>query len=384
MRDGGNRTPVQKGRGASLNPGNRFEGLERPWEPEWLEHERCSGEEGWRAATRIHEDTSRGVLTRNDSPDVGFTWSLNPYRGCEHGCSYCYARPSHEFLGFSAGLDFETNILVKRDAPELLEQKLASRGWVAEPVLLSGNTDCYQPVERRLEITRGCLEVFLRHRHPVWLITKNAMVLRDLDLLRTLAGQGLAAVTISVTTLDARLSAALEPRASTPARRLEAIAALSGAGVPVRVNTAPLIPGLNDHEVPAILEAAANHGARAAGYIMLRLPHGVKELFTDWLERHAPERRDKVLGAVRQVRGGKLSDPRFGSRMRGEGPRADLIAQLFHATCRRLNLDTEHPPLRGDLFTPPAMARRAKSARGAPDGEKAAPAQGDLFRGHKP
>lgn len=367
--------PEQKGRGAIANPANRFDRLDVSWDPEWLEHERAHGEKGWRAATEFYDDTTRGALSENNSPDLGFRWGLNPYRGCEHGCSYCYARPTHEYLGFSAGLDFETRIMVKRDAPRLLEERFRSRSWRVEPILLSGNTDCYQPVERRLGITRACLEVFLRWRHPLLLITKNALVLRDLELLRGLAAHNLVSVTVSVTTLDPELAAAMEPRASAPRRRLEAIAALTAAGVPVRVNTAPLIPGLNDHEMPAILSAAAERGATAGNYIVLRLPHGVKEIFLEWLERHFPERRAKVEAAIREVRGGELSDSRFGVRMRGEGVRADAIARLFQVTCRRLGLDREQPSLATHLFQRPPPTGK---------GVKSNPAQGELFGGPPP
>ncbi len=342
--------PGLRGRGTALNPGNRFERLEMPWDAEWLEHEHRSGDQGWRRRTEYYADHSRSALARNDSPDLGFEYSLNPYRGCEHGCIYCYARPTHEYLGFSAGLDFESRIVVKRDAPALLEARLRSRGWQAQPVLLSGNTDCYQPAERALELTRACLEVFLRHRHPVMLITKNALILRDLELLAALAAEELVHVTISVTSLDAHLARVMEPRTSAPGKRLEAIARLHAAGVPVGVNMAPLIPALNEHEVAAVLEAAAQRGAAWAGYIMLRLPHGVKELFADWLETHFPGRRDKVLGAIRAVRGGNLSDPRFGARQRGEGVRAEAIERLFEVTCNRLGLNRERRPLRSDRF----------------------------------
>ncbi len=380
----GRAMPEQKGRGAAHNPANRFDRLELPWEPEWLEHERVAETRGWRAATEFFEDTSKSVLSENNSPDLGFRWSLNPYRGCEHGCSYCYARPSHEYLGYSAGLDFESRIMVKRDAPALLEQKLRSRNWRPEPILLSGNTDCYQPVERRLGLTRACLAVLLGARHPVLVITKNHLVLRDLDLLKDLAADNLVSVTISVTTLDPALASAMEPRASTPSKRLEAIAGLAQAGVPVRVNTAPLIPGLNDHEVPAILAEAAARGAGAGNYILLRLPHGLKELFVDWLERNYPASKDKVLNAIRQARGGRLSDPRFGVRMRGEGPRADAIAKLFDLTCRRLGLERALPELETGLFRRPESPPEAPSpppgrASRPPAEPSPPPAQGELF-----
>ncbi|MCH9045034.1 MAG: PA0069 family radical SAM protein, partial [SAR324 cluster bacterium] len=256
--------PPTKGRGTAQNPPNRFEPLAMPWDADWLESQRLAGEQGWNARTEYFSDHSKGVLSRNDSPDLAFDWSLNPYRGCEHGCIYCYARPTHEYLGFSAGLDFESRIMVKRDAAALLERELRSRRWTPQPVLISGVTDCYQPVEKQLGITRACLEVFLHYRHPVELITKNALVLRDLDLLQRLAELNLVRVTLSVTTLDARLATLMEPRASAPRKRLEAVAAIAAAGVPVGVNLAPVIPGLNDHERPPILAAAAESGASGA------------------------------------------------------------------------------------------------------------------------
>ena len=345
------RGPAFRGRGTAENPGNRFDRIDLPWDPEWLESERLAGEQGWQRRTEFLADRSRSVLSRNDSPDLGFEYSVNPYRGCEHGCVYCYARPSHEYLGFSAGLDFESRILVKQDTPALLERAIRARKWQPQPILLSGNTDCYQPVERRLGITRACLEVFAHHGHPVELITKNALVLRDVDLLARLAERNLVRVTISITSLDAHLAAAMEPRASAPGKRLEAVAALHAAGVPVGVNTAPLIPGLNDHEAPRILEESAARGAAWGNYIVVRLSHGLKELFVAWLERHFPDRKDKVLGAIREMRGGELSDTRWRLRMRGEGVRADALATLFAVTCKRLALNRVRHELSSAHFT---------------------------------
>lgn len=343
-----------RGRGAAENPANRFDRLDLPWDGDWLESERLAGERGWDSRTEFFRDTSRTILARNDSPDLGFRWSVNPYRGCEHGCSYCYARPSHEYLGFSAGLEFETRIMVKPEAPALLEARLRSRGWEPEPVVLSGNTDCYQPVEKKLEVTRRCLEVFRRLGHPVDVITKNALVLRDKDILGDLASRNLTRVLISITTLDPALAASMEPRASSPKRRLEAIAGLTEAGIPVGVSMAPVIPGLNDHEIPAVLSAAAGAGAVWAQYILLRLPHGLRELFTGWLERCQPGRKEKVLGALRQVRGGELNDPRFGVRMRGEGPRAEAVTQIFALACRRAGLERIPPPASTEHYDPTA------------------------------
>ena len=268
-----------------------------------------------------------------------FESSVNPYRGCEHGCIYCYARPTHEFLGFSAGLDFESRIMVKEDAPELLAKELSSPRWKPQTLVMSGVTDPYQPVERRLQITRRCLEVLARFRNPVAIITKNQLVTRDLDLLGELAEHQAAAVNISVTSLDPKLQRVLEPRTSTPRARLEAIAQLRKAGVPVGVMVAPIIPGLTDHEAPAILQACAEAGAQFAGYIVVRLPYAVAPLFERWLEEHFPDRKEKVLGRIRHLRGGeRLNDPRFKSRMRGEGIFAEQIRALFEAGCKRAGI----------------------------------------------
>lgn len=341
-----------RGRGAPGNPANRFEGLE-------IERE------GWTAEdpgpdTRLLRDRSRSIITRNRSPDVGFEASLNPYRGCEHGCVYCYARPTHEYLGFSAGLDFESRILVKEEAPSLLRAELASPAWEPVTLAMSGVTDPYQPAERRLRITRGCLEVLAEARNPVAVITKSHLVTRDADVLAELASHGAARVGVSVTTLDEELRRVLEPRAPTPSRRLEAIHKLAQAGVPAGVMIAPVIPGLTEHEIPAILEAAAEAGATRAAWIMLRLPHGVSEMFEAWLEAHFPDRKEKVLGRVRDVRGGKLNDPRFGSRMRGRGPLADHIAEMFRVSARKLGLDAPREPLSAAAFRRPEASRRQR------------------------
>lgn len=345
-----------KGRGTALNPVNRFELIDIEYDAEWLE----SGEAP-SYKTVYYADTTRSILSKNDSPDIGFTYSVNPYRGCEHGCIYCYARPSHEYFGWSSGLDFETKILVKRDAPRLLAEAFRGKSWESQVIAFSGNTDCYQPIERKLEITRGCLEVFLRFRNPLGMITKNALILRDLDLLEELARLNLVSVAISITTLDNQLCRKMEPRTSAPRKRLETIAQLAKAGVPVGVNAAPMIPGLNDHELPAILAAAADHGAQTAGFILVRLPYANKELFVDWLKTHYPEREEKVLRAIRDVRNGKLNDPRFGKRFTGEGERAEALAQLFEVCCQKhslnklkMRLTTEHfrreKTKQGDLF----------------------------------
>ena len=293
------------------------------------------------------------MVSRNQSPDIPFDRSLNPYRGCEHGCSYCYARPSHEYLGYSAGLDFETRIVAKFEAPELLRQELSKKSWEPRHLVMSGVTDPYQPVERKLEITRGCLKVLADFGQPVSIITKNYLVTRDLDHLRRLAVVGAVAVQISVTSLEAELAGVLEPRASAPHRRLKAISELGQAGVPVGVMIGPVIPGLNDHELPAILKAAAEAGAQWARYIPLRLPLAVAPLFVSWLERHRPHTKDKVLRLVRELRGGKLNDSRFHLRFQGQGEVARLLRQLFQAGLRKCGLTEEAPELSSRAFRIP-------------------------------
>jgi DNA repair photolyase len=325
-----------QGRGASYNPGNRFEKLHL----DELSDEMGKAHEE-KVQTQYFRDSSRSILAKNDSPDVPFTFSVNPYRGCEHGCIYCYARPTHEFLGFSAGLDFESKILIKMDAAELLEEAFRSPSFEPQVIALSGNTDCYQPAERKLKLTRQCLEVFLKYRNPVAIITKNSLVLRDLDLLQEMAKYDLISVTISITSLDPAIITKMEPRTSTPERRLHAIRTLADAGIHVGVNAAPLIPGLTDSELPEILKRAAENGAKHANYIMVRLPYAVKELFVEWVEREFPDRAKKILNRIRDVRGGKLSDPRFHSRMSGEGEMAKNLAELFDITCRRLGLNED-------------------------------------------
>jgi len=337
--------PVRKGRSTALNPPTQFDPIVHEPDPAALESDELR-----QIQTQFYEDHSRSILSRNDSPDLSFTWSLNPYRGCEHGCIYCYARPSHEYLGWSAGLDFETRILVKRKAPELLARKLSGSSWEPSVVSLSGNTDPYQPVERHLQLSRGCLKVFLRYRNPVTIITKNHLVTRDLDVLEPLASMELARVFVSVTTLKPDLASVMEPRTSVPQRRLDTIGRLSEAGVPVGVMVAPLIPGLTDEEMPAILKAAAEHGAGQAGYIVLRLPGPVEPLFLDWLSRNYPERVNKVVQRLKDLREGRLSDSRFGSRMRGQGIWADAFGQMFDLSCRRFGLNKSRPRLRTDLF----------------------------------
>jgi DNA repair photolyase len=340
-----------KGRGAASNPEGRFEptrseAVDDGWIPD--------GEEPPRLATTVSEERAREILSRNDSPDVPFDLSINPYRGCEHGCAYCYARPSHAYLGHSPGLDFETKLYAKTNAAERLRAALARPGHVVSPINLGANTDPYQPIERRYRITRELLEVFAETGHPCTIVTKNALVERDIDLLAELARRNLAFVAVSVTTLDNRLAAKLEPRASAPHRRIEAIARLSGAGVPTGVFAAPMIPMLNDRELEAILERGREAGARTAGYTLVRLPHELKDLFREWLDLHLPERAGHVMSLIRQMRGGRENDPRFGHRMRGVGPFAELIRARFHVAKRRLGFaGSDSIRLDTTAFVPP-------------------------------
>jgi DNA repair photolyase len=327
------------GRGASWSPANRFEKLHVDVnEVDLVDVDLNDGGKPART-TEFFRDHSKTVISRNNSPDVGFETSVNPYRGCEHGCIYCYARPTHEYLGFSAGLDFESKIMVKTDAPELLAAELSSPKWKPQTVVLSGVTDPYQPVERKLKITRGCLEVLARFRNPAAIITKNRLVTRDTDILSELAMYQSSAVNISVTSLDPSLQRVLEPRTSAPAARLEAIEKLRSAGIPVGVMVAPIIPGLTDHEVPKILEACANAGAQFAGYTIVRLPWAVAPLFERWLEEHFPGRKEKVLGRIRHLRGnGRLNNSKWHARITGEGIFAEQIASIFEVFCRRAGM----------------------------------------------
>ncbi|HEV8541226.1 MAG TPA: PA0069 family radical SAM protein [Verrucomicrobiae bacterium] len=326
-----------KGRGASANPTNRFEHVAYERDIDW------NPEEDPSPRTQILKDATKTIIAYNNSPDVGFDASINVYRGCEHGCAYCFARPTHEYLGFSAGLDFETKIVIKENAPELLREELSSRTWKPQVLAMSGVTDCYQPLERKLQLTRRCLEVLLEFRNPVCIITKNYLVTRDVDLLAQLAKFDAVVVNVSITTLDATLTPKLEPRAALPKARLEAIRILSEAGVPVGVLAAPMIPGLNDHELPNIIIEAVRNGASFAGYVPLRLPFGLKELFETWIDQHFPEKKEKILNRIRAIRGGKLNDGNFGSRMRGDGIFAEQLAQLFHVACRKAGLKDERP-----------------------------------------
>ena len=351
----GPNTPPPRGRGARFNPPNRFETTHCELDLEQVEADDEYLDALSRPRTEYLVDRSRTVIAENDSPDVGFEVSVNPYRGCEHGCAYCYARPTHEFLGYSAGLDFETKILVKEDAPALLRKALASPRWQPRVLALSGVTDPYQPLERRLELTRRCLAVLAEFRQAVSIITKNRLVTRDIDLLGELARNGAAGVFVSITSLDAELVGRLEPRTTRPAGRLTAIAELAAAGIPTGVMVAPVIPGLTEHEIPAILQAAAEAGARFAGHGLVRLPGAVAGLFQDWLERHYPDRKGKVLDRIRAARGGRLNDVRFGHRMGGQGNHAELIARLFRTASRRAGLNQRPWPVSAAAFRRPGL-----------------------------
>ena len=338
-------------RGAAENPLNRFEKIHLERDEDW------NPEEDPLPRTQFLKDSSKTIIAYNDSPDIGFEASVNPYRGCEHGCIYFYARPFHEYLGFSAGIDFETKIMVKENAPKLLREELSSPKWKPQVIAMSGVTDCYQPIERKLKLTRGCLEVLAEFRNPVTIITKNFLVTRDIDFLSELARHQAAAVYVSITTLDTDLRKIMEPRTSPPAARLEAVRRLSQAGIHVGILMAPIIPGLTDHEIPAVLEAAANAGAKSAGHVTLRLPFAVAPLFEKWLEMHFPDRKEKVLNRLRAMRGGKLYDSKFGERMRGEGIFADQIDKLFDVARRKVGIAERGGGLSAAAFRRPAGAQ---------------------------
>jgi len=306
--------------------------------------------------TEVIRDVSRTIITRNNSPDISFNQSINPYRGCEHGCVYCFARPTHAYLGLSPGLDFETRLFVKPDAAKLLEAELRKPSYKPEVIAIGTNTDPYQPIEREYRVMRSILKVLAEFRHPVGIVTKSALITRDIDLLAPMAKEGLAKVALSVTTLDRKLARAMEPRASTPGKRLEAIRMLSEAGIPTGVMTAPMIPALNDEELESILTAAAEAGATEAGYVLLRLPLEIKDLFREWLEAHAPTRAQHVMSLMRSMRGGKEYDAEWGTRMRGEGPYAKLISQRFHLATRRLGLNRDRLVLDAEKFRRPLAA----------------------------
>ena len=340
-----------QGRGTLSNPPGRFErqGVEEVHDG-WYEEDQPDS-----IATTIEPDRARGIITRNDSPDIPFEQSINPYRGCEHGCVYCYARPSHAYMGLSSGIDFETKLFYKADAGRVLAEELAKPGYVCKPITIGANTDPYQPIERRMLVTRAVLEVLARTRHPASIITKSAMVLRDLDLLVDMARDNLMSVAISITTLSPETKRVLEPRTASPQARLRALRELNAAGVPTGVMVAPIIPAITDHEIEAILEAAAAGGARWAGYTIVRLPYEIKDLFRDWLAEHFPDRAAHVMSLIRDMRGGRDYDSKFGARMRGTGPIAELLRNRFKMACKRLGLNSgsREMPDRTQLFRPP-------------------------------
>lgn len=342
----------RRGRGSGTNVVGRFEALKREvFNDGWAaEHDAPA------VATDVAVETARSLIAKNDSPDISFDRSINPYRGCEHGCVYCFARPTHEFLGLSAGLDFETKLVAKTNAAEVLERELSAKGYVPQTIALGTATDPYQPIERRWKVTRSVLEVLDRTNHPVGIVTKSALVTRDIDVLARMAERNLVKVAVSVTTLDHRRARGMEPRASTPKRRLEAIRALSTAGIPVSVLVAPIIPALNDHEIESILEAAHEAGAREAGWVMLRLPYEVKDLVRDWLVEHEPGRARHVMSLVRAMRNGKDYDATFGNRMSGEGPYALMIGRRFQAAMKRLGYLAARTKLDYSKFVRPQRA----------------------------
>ena len=343
------------GRGASWSPANRFEKLHVDLTDADVVQEDPDPEQGPPPLrkTQYFRDATKTIIAHNQSPDVGFESSINPYRGCEHGCIYCFARPTHEYLGLSAGLDFESKIMVKMDAARLLESELSDPKWKPQLLMMSGVTDRYQPVERKLRLTRGCLEVLAKFRNPVGMLTKNRLVTRDIDVLSELARHKAAVVNLSITTLDVNLQRILEPRTSPPAARLDAVARLRAAGIPVGVMVAPVIPGINDHEMPAIVEACGKAGAQFAGHVILRLPWAVAPLFEHWLDEHFPDRKEKVLGRVRAMRGGKkLYDSAWRKRQIGEGVFAEQIGTMFEVACRRAGM-TERPKLSIAAFRRP-------------------------------
>jgi DNA repair photolyase len=342
-----------RGRGATSNASGRFESLAREaFDDGWNDDDEALNP----LRTTVTPEKARVIITRNDSPDVGFDRSINPYRGCEHGCIYCYARPAHAYMGLSPGLDFESRLFFKPHAARLLEAELARKAYVPGVIHIGGNTDPYQPQERGLKVTRGILEVMERFRQPLSIITKSALIARDIDILGPMGKAGLARAAVSVTTLDRALARAMEPRAATPERRLEAVRRLSEAGTPTIVMFAPVIPGLNDHELEAVLKAAAGAGAVGAGYVVLRLPREIKDLFAAWLAERRPDRAERVMSLVRQMRGGKDYDAEWGQRMKGDGPIADVIAQRFKIARRRFGLDRALPPLDVSQFKVPPKA----------------------------
>ena len=339
-----------RGRGAKSNASGRYESLaQEAFDDGWTADDPAPAQ----VATTLSPERARTIISRNDSPDVGFDQSINPYRGCEHGCIYCYARPAHAYMGLSPGVDFETRLFFKPEAALLLEKELSKPSYRPKVIHIGGNTDPYQPSERSLRITRGVLEVMDRFSHPMSVITKSALIARDVDILAALARRDLVRASVSITTLDRKLARAMEPRAATPEKRLAAVKVLAEAGVPVGVGFAPVIPGLNDHEMEQVLERAAEAGATSAMYVTLRLPLEIKDLFREWLEAERPDRAKRVMSLVRQMRGGRDYDPQWGARMIGHGPIAELIGKRFHLATARLGLNLERRPLRTDLFTVP-------------------------------
>ena len=352
LRGTGIESERRRGRGAASNASGRFE-----------PQARVVFDDGWQTLedlppfkTLVQEERARKVITRNDSPDLGFDRSINPYRGCEHGCIYCYARPTHAFQGLSPGLDFETKLFVKPDAPELLARELAAPGYQPKMIAMGTNTDPYQPIERKWRVTRRILEVLRDANHPVGIVTKSSLVMRDIDILSEMAAKNLAKVALSVTTLDHRLARAMEPRASTPTKRLEAIRTLTNACIPTAVMVAPIIPAINDSEIERILDAAADAGVKEAGYVMLRLPLEIKDLFREWLNEHFPNKFNHVISLVRDLHGGKDYDSTFGKRQTGSGPYAWSIGRRFELACRRLELNRRRQRLTTSLFKPPARS----------------------------
>ena len=344
---------ARRGRGAVSNSAGRFEAFERePFDDGWDSFAEFV-DDSPPLKTELTPERTRSIVSTNQSPDLPFTQSINPYKGCEHGCVYCYARPTHAYLGMSPGQDFESRIVYKPEAADALRRHLAKRSYVAKTIVIGANTDPYQPAERELKITRALIEVLAEHRHPLSIITKSAGITRDLDLLAPMAADGLFSALVSITTLTAETARAMEPRAAAPGRRLAAVRALSEAGIPVAVMAAPMVPAINDHELEAILEAAAEAGALSARYILVRLPLEIKDLFREWLEHHYPDRADRVLSLIRQTRDGALYRSDFDSRMRGTGTYADLLARRYQVAARRLELDRSLPELDTELFTRP-------------------------------
>lgn len=350
-------SPSPHGRGGTAQPMNRFERVVHVPDYAHFEGDEEFVEELRSVPTEFVADRSQSIISENDSPDVFFRYSLNPYRGCEHGCAYCYARPTHEYLGFNAGIDFESKIVVKEQAPELFRDWLARDGYEPEPIMFSGVTDCYQPAERRFQLTRQCLQVASEAGQPICIVTKNSLVLRDLDVLTSMAERNLVSVAISLTSLDPEFTAALEPRTSRPPARLRTMQTLSAAGVPVTVMTAPIIPGLNDSEIPKLLEAARDHGARSAAYVLLRLPITVKPVFLDWLERTHPTKKNRILTLIQSTRGGGLNHAEFRKRMRGTGQIAEQIRQTFQIFRKKFGLDQPSQQLSREHFRPPQPTR---------------------------